>query len=47
MDAIGFSLGDQIEGTGPRARLAYRLDVNSYRGVKSPQLIVEHLEWTS
>ncbi len=47
INAIGFRLGELAESAGNRARLAYRLDVNSYRGVRSPQLIVEHLEWTS
>jgi len=47
IDAIGFRLGDLAESASDRARLAYRLEVNSYRGIRSPQLIVEHLEWTS
>lgn len=45
IDAIGFRLGELAASASDQARLAYRLDVNSYRGVRSPQLIVEHLEW--
>jgi single-stranded-DNA-specific exonuclease len=45
LDAIGFRLGDQIDGEGDRVHLAYRLDVNEFRGSFSPQLIVEHLRW--
>ena len=29
---------------GNRTRLAYRLTINKYMGVESPQLMVEHLE---
>jgi single-stranded-DNA-specific exonuclease len=47
LDAIGFRLGDQIDGRGDRVYLAYRLDVNEFRGSFAPQLIVEHLEWVS
>lgn len=46
IDAIGFRLGDLAESASDQVHLAYRLDVNSYRGVRSPQLIVEHLEWS-
>jgi len=46
IDAIGFRLGELAASVSDQARLAYRLDVNNYRGVRSPQLIVEHLEWT-
>ena len=45
IDAIGFRLGELAASAGDRARLAYRLDVNDYRGVRCPQLLVEHLEW--
>ena len=45
IDGIGFRLGDQMEGPGDRVRLAYRLDVNEFRGEFKPQLILEHLEW--
>jgi len=47
IDAIGFRLGELIDGPGDRVHLAYRLDVNEFRGSFSPQLIVEHLQWTS
>jgi single-stranded-DNA-specific exonuclease len=47
IDAIGFRLGEQIDGPGDRVHLAYRLDVNEFRGSFAPQLIVEHLEWLS
>lgn len=45
IDAIGFRLGELAESACDQVHLAYRLDVNSYRGVRSPQMIVEHLEW--
>lgn len=45
IDGIGFRLGDRMEGPGDRVRLAYRLDVNEFRGDFTPQLILEHLEW--
>ena len=45
IEGIGFRLGDQYEGPGDRVRLAYRLDVNEFRGEFKPQLILEHLEW--
>jgi single-stranded-DNA-specific exonuclease len=47
IEAIGFRLGALVDGPGDRAHLAYRLDVNEYRGAVSPQLIVEHLQWAS
>jgi single-stranded-DNA-specific exonuclease len=47
IDAIGFRLGDRLDGAGERVRFAYRLDVNEFRGSFTPQLIVEHLEWLS
>jgi single-stranded-DNA-specific exonuclease len=47
IDAIGFRLGQLAEFACDQAHLAYRLEVNSYRGTKSPQLVVEHLQWTS
>ena len=41
IDAIAFNqAGPPIRGV---VRLAYRLDVNEYRGVESPQLIVEQI----
>lgn len=44
IEAIGFNLADQREGLGREAHLAYRLDVNEYRGLRSPQLVLEHVE---
>ncbi|PKO40898.1 MAG: single-stranded-DNA-specific exonuclease RecJ [Betaproteobacteria bacterium HGW-Betaproteobacteria-6] len=41
IDAIQFNFSTQ---PGNRARLAYRLTINEYMGVESPQLMVEHLE---
>jgi single-stranded-DNA-specific exonuclease len=43
-DAIAFN--SIHEGSQPlrRARIAYRLDVNEYRGQRSLQLLIEHLE---
>jgi single-stranded-DNA-specific exonuclease len=46
IEAIGFRLGELALGDGDQAHLAYRLDINEYRGVRSVQLIIEHLEWT-
>ena len=43
IDAIQFNFSTQ---PGPRTRLAYRLTINEYMGVESPQLMVEHLEGT-
>ena len=44
LEAIGFQLAEHRGGLGERVRLAYRLDVNEYRGLRSPQLVFEHLE---
>ncbi|MBU1364978.1 MAG: single-stranded-DNA-specific exonuclease RecJ [Gammaproteobacteria bacterium] len=41
IDAIQFNFSTQ---PGNRTRLAYRLTINEYMGVESPQLMVEHLE---
>jgi single-stranded-DNA-specific exonuclease len=41
IDAIQFNFSTQ---PGNRTRLAYRLAINEYMGVESPQLMVEHLE---
>ena len=41
IDGIQFNFSTQ---PGPRTRLAYRLTINEYMGVESPQLMVEHLE---
>jgi single-stranded-DNA-specific exonuclease len=44
IDAIGFNLGEQLSESQGRVQLAYRLDVNAYRGIHSPQLILETLQ---
>ncbi len=41
IDAIQFNFSTQ---PGNRTRVAYRLSINEYMGVESPQLMVEHLE---
>lgn len=43
IDAIAFRWGGNML-PGNRVHLAYRLDLNEYRGVERLQLIVEHLE---
>lgn len=43
LDAIAFGLGDQ-HPCPALVRVLYRLDVNTYRGVSSVQLNVQHLE---
>ncbi len=41
IEAIQFNFATQ---PGPRTRAAYRLSINEYMGVESPQLMIEHLE---
>ena len=42
VDAIAFNqAGPSYRGT---VQLAFRLDVNEYRGIQSPQLIIEHYD---
>ncbi len=41
IDAIQFNFS---HSPGNHTRLAYRLAINEYMGVESPQLMVEHLE---
>ena len=41
LDAIQFNFSHH---PGPRARAAYRLGINEYQGVQTPQLLVEYLE---
>ncbi len=43
IDAIAFNTAALPAGCR-YARLAYRLDVNEYRGLVSPQLVIEHIE---
>jgi single-stranded-DNA-specific exonuclease len=44
LEAIGFHLAERRDLVGGQVRLAYRLDINDYRGLRSPQLVFEHLE---
>jgi len=45
MDAIAFRQADRLGNARPaQVRLAYRLDVNEYNGLRSAQLVVEYLE---
>lgn len=44
IDAIGFNLGDYLSRARGQVHLAYRLDVNDYRGVRAPQLLLDHLQ---
>jgi single-stranded-DNA-specific exonuclease len=46
IDAIAFNvdLNQWPDASRRRVRLAYRLDVNEYRGRKTVQLMVEYLE---
>ena len=43
IDAIAFNMAALPDGCA-RVRMAYRLDVNEYRGLVSPQLVIEHIE---
>ncbi len=44
IEAICFQAGVEApETTDNRLHLAYRLDVNSFRGIRSPQLLIEHM----
>ena len=44
-DAIAFNFGEHsVPRDTPQIRVAYRLDVNEYRGQRSAQLLVEYLE---
>lgn len=46
IDAIAFNvdLGKWPNPKAQRVKLAYRLEVNAFRGVENPQLMVEHLQ---
>ena len=44
LDAIGFNLAHQHPRGATHAHLVYRLDINDYRGLRSPQLLLEQLE---
>jgi single-stranded-DNA-specific exonuclease len=43
LEAIGFGMATQCRQVGESSHLAYRLDVNEYRGLRAPQLLIEHL----
>ena len=43
-DAIAFNTTHEAVQPSARVHVAYRLDVNEYRGQRSLQLVVEHLE---
>ncbi len=43
IDAIAFNTPTLPAGR-QQARMAYQLDVNEFRGIVSPQLIVEHID---
>jgi single-stranded-DNA-specific exonuclease len=43
LEAIGFGLAELKGQADGRVHLAYRLAVNEYRGLRSPQLLIEHL----
>ena len=43
LDAIAFNQADRLASLGAQARLAYRLDVNRFRGACTLQLLVEHI----
>jgi single-stranded-DNA-specific exonuclease len=45
IDAIAFNVDPSLLHARPsRVRLLYKLDINEYRGVSSPQLVIESLE---
>ena len=45
IDAIAFNKAADFDGSDRRqVRIAYRLDINEWRGRRNPQLIVEHIE---
>ncbi len=44
IDAMAFNQGAAGEFTGARVRMAYRLDVNEFRGLRHLQLVVDYLE---
>lgn len=46
IDAIAFNQADRVPDCG-RVHLAYRLDVNEYRGTLNPQLVVENIQAAS
>ena len=47
VEAIGFGLGEAMGEAQGQVHLAYRLDVNDYRGLRAPQLLLEYLKAAS
>jgi len=46
LDAIAFNQADNMPQNNQKDLLvAYRLDVNEFRGNRSTQMIIEYLEW--
>ena len=43
LDGIGFDLAGQRRAFDGHAHIAYRLAVNEYRGLRAPQLLIEHI----
>ncbi len=44
LNAIGFNLAASVPSVGQAVRLVYQFDVNEYRGVRSPQLLVKAIQ---
>lgn len=45
IDAIAFNSVEHFSSIdSPNINVAYRLDINEYRGTRTPQLIIEHME---
>jgi single-stranded-DNA-specific exonuclease len=44
LDAIAFNCAESFPQLGQALRLVYQLDVNEYRGVRSPQLLVKTMQ---
>jgi single-stranded-DNA-specific exonuclease len=45
IEAIAFNVTDEGWPSGvERVRIAYKLDINEYRGECTPQLLIEHIE---
>lgn len=46
IDAIAFNQASELlQQDAPRVRLLYKLDINEFRGERSPQLLVEQLQY--
>ena len=43
VEAIGFRLGEALDQARGLVRLVYRLDVNEYKGLRAPQLMLEYI----